>query len=169
MNRFLRAKPIALVLLLAIMSMLVAACAGDEGPAGAQGDTGSAGAAGEAGPQGPAGDAGSAGSAGAAGSTGAAGSDGPAGPPGPPGPGGSGSAAAVTVIGSTVYGTGWDSGERVDVEAVSADGSSTSLGTGTANAGGAFDIDASGMSTGGYGIVATGNRGGIASTVLIVK
>ena len=73
----------------------------------------------------------------------------------------------MIVIGSTLHGTGWTSGERVDVEVVSADGSSTSLGTATANAGGAFDMDVSGMSPG--SVVATGNRGGLASTVLIVK
>ena len=167
MNRFFRAKPIALVLLFAIMSMLVAACAGDDGPAGAKGDSGTAGAAGEAGPQGQAGDTGPAGAAGSAGSAGRAGSAGPTGAPGPPGPGGSGSTAGVAVIGSTVFGTGWESGERVSVEVVAADGSSTSLGTATANAGGAFDMDVSGMSPG--SVVATGNRGGLASTVLVAK
>ncbi len=148
MNRFLRAKPIALVLLLAIVSMLLAACAGDEG---ARGAAGAPGAAGEAGPQGP------------------AGSDGSAGAPGPPGPAGSGSTAGITVVGSTVYGTGWTSGESVDVDVVSGDGSSTSLGSATANAGGAFEMDASGMSSGGYSVVATGNQGGQASGLLIVK
>ena len=160
MNRFLRAKPIALVLLLAIVSMLLAACSGSDGPAGATGAAGAAGAAGEAGPQGPAGSAGSSGSAGSAGSAGA---------PGPPGPAGSGSTAGITVVGSTVYGTGWGSGESVDVDAVSDDGSPTSLGTATANAGGSFNVDASSLSLGGYGIVAVGNQGGKASGVLIVK
>ena len=75
----------------------------------------------------------------------------------------------MSVVESTVYGTGWSVGESVDVEAVSADGSSVSLGSATANAGGAFEIDASGLGTGGYSIVATGNQGGLDSTVLIVK
>ena len=160
MNRFLRAKPIALVLLLTIVSMLLAACSGSDGPAGATGASGAAGAAGEAGPQG---------AAGSAGSTGAAGSAGASGAPGPPGPAGSGSTAGITVVGSTVHGTGWEAGESVDVDAVSDDGSSTSLGSATANAGGAFNMDASALSSGGYSIVAVGNRGGQASGLLMVK
>ena len=55
------------------------------------------------------------------------------------------------------------------MDVVSGDGSSTSLGSATADAGGAFEMDASGMSSGGYSVVATGNQGGQASGLLIVK
>ena len=73
----------------------------------------------------------------------------------------------MTVVGSTVYGTGWAANESVDVDVVADDGSSTSLGTATASAGGAFEMDASGASSG--SVVAVGSEGGLASTVLIVK
>ena len=77
----------------------------------------------------------------------------------------------MTVVESTVYGTGWGSGESVDVEVVSDDGSTVSLGTATASAGGAFDMDAggTGLAQGGYGVVATGDQGGLASGLLIIK
>ena len=74
-------------------------------------------------------------------------------------------------MGSTVYGTGGSDGESVDVEVVSDDGSSVSLGSVTASAGGLFTMDAggTGLSSGGYGVVAVGNQGGQASGVLIIK
>ena len=77
----------------------------------------------------------------------------------------------MTVVGLTVHGTGWAAGESVDVDVVSADGSTISLGSATANGGGSFEVDASGtgLGQGGYGVVATGNQGGLASGLLIIK
>ncbi len=134
MNRFLSVKSMALVLVLTILTLVAAACAGETGPAG------------PAGPAGP---------------PGAAGADGAAGPAGPTlaanvdlSKASVASDAATTV---TVYGTGWNNGASVSLALVSADGSSVSLGSGTANAGGIFSVDASipALSAGVHSIVAT--------------
>ena len=77
----------------------------------------------------------------------------------------------MTVEVLTVYGTGWGDGEVVEVNVVAGDGSSVALGSETANAGGAFTIDASGtgLPVGGYSVVATGDQGGLASGLLLIK
>jgi hypothetical protein len=143
MNRFLSVKSMALVLVLTILTLVAAACAGAEGPAGPAGPTGAAGAAGAAGPQGP---AGAAGAAGAAGPTLAANVD-----------LSKGSVTSGTATTVTVYGTGWTNGSSVSLALVSGDGSSVSLGSGTANAGGIFSVEASipALSAGVHSIVAT--------------
>jgi hypothetical protein len=140
MNRFLSVKSMALVLVLTILTLVAAACAGAEGPAGPAGPTGAAGAAGPQGPAGPAG------AAGAAGPTLAANVD-----------LSKGSVASGTATTVTVYGTGWTNGSSVSLALVSGDGSSVSLGSGTANAGGIFSVEASipALSAGVHSIVAT--------------
>ena len=77
----------------------------------------------------------------------------------------------MSVSGTTVYGTGWGAGERVSVVVMSDDGSSVSLGSATASAGGAFTMEAgaTGLPKGGYGVIATGNQGGLASGLLLIK
>ena len=156
MNRFFSAKGMALVLLVAIMSLLLAACsdgadgaAGAQGPKGDQGDQGQQGDRGDTGRDGPTGrngadgkdgkngKAGADGKDGSAGKAGKAGKDGSDGRPGAPGPQGetghsnidlaSMSATADSALSITAYLTGWEASEVVTIQLVSPDGSSADL------------------------------------------
>ncbi len=177
MNRF-SLKSMSLVLLVAIFGLVLAAC---EGPAGPAGSTGAAGAAGPAGPQGPAGAAGGDGADGADGSDGAPGAPGAPGIPGVPGVDGDSSTAGVTLVRNTFSAdlpvsttaalTGFEPDESIAVTLMAGDGSSTSLGSATADAGGMGSVDVrhDGLAAGMYSIEAVGDGGGKASTALFVK
>ena len=179
MNRF-SLKSMSLVLLLAIFGLMLAAC-GSEGPAGPQGSAGPTGGDGAQGPAGSAGAGGAAGEDGEDGSDGAPGAPGAPGIPGVPGVDGDSSTAGVALVrnnfaadlpvSTTAALTGFEEGEQVAVELIAEDGSSTSLGSATANAGGMASVDVrhDGLAAGMYSIEAVGDGGGKASTALFVK
>ena len=180
MNRF-SLKSMSLVLLVAIFGLLLAACTGPDGAAGAKGDAGPVGPAGPQGPAGPAGPAGADGADGADGENGAPGAPGAPGIPGVPGVDGDSSTAGVMLVrnnfaadlpvSTTAALTGFEEGEQIAVELIAEDGSSTSLGSATANAGGmgSADVRHDGLAAGMYSIEAVGDGGGKASTALFVK
>lgn len=177
MNRF-SLKSMSLVLLVTIFSLLLAACSGADGIDGTNGQDGADGAAGA---QGPAGADGADGSNGADGSDGAPGAPGAPGIPGVPGVDGDSSTAGVELVrnnfaadlpvSTTAALTGFEEGEQVAVELLAGDGSSTSLGSATANAGGMASVDVrhDGLAAGMYSIEAVGDGGGKASAALFVK
>ena len=182
MNRFFSTKSLSLVLLVAIFTLLVAACS--DGADGATGPAGSAGADGPAGADGAAGSAGPQGSAGADGADGADGKDGGPGLPGQPGqPGEDGRPSHIAVeltrnnfssdlpVVVTAIVTGLEGGESVDVTLMFGDGTSRSWGTGTANAGGiaALELSNDGLSSGSYSVLIDGSASGKTSAALIVK
>ena len=151
MRQFLRARFLALVVILSVVALVAAACAGDAGSTGATGATGPAGERGGVGPQGVAGPSGSQGPAGARGADGAAGR---AGATGPAGVDGATIASSATVIGGStlfdfpfgiavsgdtlqVWGSGFNAGESVLVKVGDA---SIPGGSAEANSSGAFAI-----------------------------
>ena len=177
MNRF-SLKSMSLVLLVAIFGLLLVACSGPEGPAG---PAGAAGAAGAAGPEGPAGADGADGAAGADGADGAPGAPGAPGIPGVPGVDGDSSTAGVTLVrnnfaanlpvSTTAALTGFEPDESVSVTLMAGDGTSTTMGSATADAGGmaSVDIRHDGLAAGMYSVEAVGDGGGKASDALFVK
>ncbi len=180
MNRF-SLKSMSLVLLVAIFGLVLAACTGPEGPAGPAGAAGPAGSAGPQGPAGPAGSDGATGSDGADGADGAPGAPGAPGIPGVPGVDGDSSTAGVELmrnnfsadlpVSTTAVLTGFEPGESIAVTLMAGDGSSTSLGTATANDGGIADVDVrhDGLAAGTYAVEAAGDGGGKASAAIFVK
>ena len=165
MKRFLSARAMALLLAVALASLLAVACTGDVGPAGPQGSAGPQGPAGSQGPEGPRGDAGRAGSSGAPGA---------AGEQGPPGPSLNASIALsewqiepaeMTVA---VYGSGWQDFEDITLTVVHPDGSTEGVGTVRARRGGQWAHDLTMEFTAGqYSVIAMGDDGGSASHTIV--
>lgn len=165
MKRFLSARAMALLLVVALASLLAVACTGDVGPAGPAGPQGPQGAAGSQGPEGPRGDAGRAGAPGAPGAVGEQ---------GPPGP----SLNASIVISEwtiepgdvtvTVYGSGWEDFEDITLTVVHPDGSEEGAGTVRARRGGQWAHDLTmDFASGQYSVIATGDDGGSASHSIV--
>ena len=165
MKRFLSARAMVLVLLLAVVSMLAIACTGEQGPAGPAGAAGAAGAAGPQGPEGP------------QGGTGPRGNTGAPGQPGPPGPSLNASITIDTLVTGpdgalevAVLGAGWSALEGIALTVIHPDGSEAAAGPARATNSGIFlynlTIDASRYGV--YGIVAQGDAGGSASGVVWV-
>ncbi len=180
-------KGLALVLVLAMLSLVLVACEGKQGPSGPPGPTGPAGAAGPAGsagvrgPEGPAGPAGAAGPVGPAGAAGVAGAAGAAGKTGPSQP----TSIVVTpnsvVTGGTfnIAGSGLQPGEgwlAIMVAAIA--GSDLIMSGGDANASGAFEsigrvaaglnVAKPGVNPGVYTVRVIGTKGSVASAPIIV-
>ena len=145
MRQFLRARFLALVVILSVVALVASACAGDAGSTGATGATGADGERGSVGPQGVAGPSGSQGTPGVRGANGAAGSA---------GVDGKTIASPATVIGGStlfdfpfgvavsgdtlqVWGSGFNAGESVLIKVGDA---SIPGGSAEANSSGAFAV-----------------------------
>lgn len=79
--------------------------------------------------------------------------------------------AADLPVSTTAVLTGFEPDESIDVTLMAGDGSSTSLGSATANAGGIGEVDVrhDGLAAGTYSVEAVGDGGGKASAALFVK
>ena len=166
MKRFLSARALALLLVVALASLLAVACTGDVGPQGPQGSAGPQGPAGQQGPEGPRGDPGRAGSAGAPGA---------AGEQGPPGPSLNASISISEWMFEpgettfTVYGSGWQDFEDITLTAVHSDGSTAGAGVVRARRGGQWSHELTmDFGAGQYSIIAHGDDGGSASHAIVV-
>jgi hypothetical protein len=154
MRQFIRARFLALVVILSVVALVAAACAGDAGSQGPQGSAGAAGDRGGVGLQGVAGPSGSQGPVGASGADGRVGPNGADGTSGADGVDGAAIASAATVIGGStlfdfpfgiavsgdtlqVWGSGFNAGESVLIKV-----GSTSIpgGSAEANSDGAFSV-----------------------------
>ena len=150
------------------------------GPQGIQGSQGIEGADGARGPQGPTGAQGDTGPEGGRGAGGARGPAGSAGLPGAPGPAGptvplnivlSASTQAAGTLNVTVYGSGFTASSTVTLQLGWPDGSTSSLDSATANAGGTFWAaltTTTSLAEGGYAVWATDTSGSSATAPLVV-
>ncbi len=194
MKRFLSARGMILVLLAAGIALVAAACSGSDGGQGAPGSQGSPGIQGSQGIQGLTGPQGIQGSQGISGADGARGPQGPTGSQGDTGPKGdrgarglqgvvgrfgptvplsivlSASTQAAGTLNVTVYGSGFTASSTVTLQLAWPDGSTSSLGSATANAGGAFWTDlttTTSLTEGGYAVWATDTSGASATAPLV--
>ena len=158
------------MMLVSILSVLfLAACAGNPGEPGLPGNPGAPGNPGNPGPQGPAGPPGPPGVPGLPGNPGSPGEPGLAGDPGLPGPqgpqgiAGISPGAGVSVSsnpvyldqGLTVWGSGFQPFEPVQVFLDLQGGNDPNLGFATANGGGAFELSLAGPLTAISGVTRT--------------
>ena len=183
MRQFVRARFLALVVIISAAALVAAACTGDVGPAGPQGSPGTDGARGEVGPQGV---------AGPSGSQGMPGPQGPQGPRGPAGPAGADGidgelvvSPASVMAGSTlfdypihtavsggalrVWGSGFNPGESVLIQVGD---TSVPGGSAEANSSGAFSVMTGALPNsilpGVYTLWASGDMGTMVSSPLVV-
>ncbi len=189
MRQFVRARFLALVVIISAAALVAAACSGDVGPAGPAGSAGADGARGDVGPQGIPGPSGSQGVAGPQGERGlvgvpgSRGADGAAGAPGAPGE--TVVSPASVIAGSTlfdypihiavtggairVWGSGFNDGEVVLIQVGDA---SVPGGSATANSSGAFAVETDALpdsiAAGVYSLWAIGDGGTRVSSPLVV-
>ena len=189
MRQFVRARFLALVVIISAAALVAAACSGDVGPAGPAGSAGADGARGDVGPQGIPGPSGSQGVAGPQGERGLVGvpgqrgADGAAGAPGAPGE--TVVSPASVIAGSTlfdypihiavtggairVWGSGFNDGEVVLIQVGDA---SVPGGSATANSSGAFAVETDALpdsiAAGVYSLWAIGDGGTKVSSPLVV-
>ena len=189
MRQFVRARFLALVVIISAAALVAAACSGDVGPAGPAGSAGADGARGAIGPQGGVGPSGS---QGIPGSPGQQGERGLVGVPGQRGADGALGAPGETVVspasviaGSTlfdypihiavtggairVWGSGFNDGEVVLIQVGDA---SVPGGSATANSSGAFAVETDALpdsiAAGVYSLWAIGDEGTKVSSPLVV-
>ena len=192
MRQFVRARFLALVVIISAAALVAAACSGDVGPAGPAGPAGADGARGAIGPQGGVGPSGSQGIPGSPGQQGERGLVGVPGQRGADGALGAAGAPGETVVspasviaGSTlfdypihiavtggairVWGSGFNDGEVVLIQVGDA---SVPGGSATANSSGAFAVETDALpdsiAAGVYSLWAIGDGGTKVSSPLVV-
>ncbi len=189
MRQFVRARFLALVVIISAAALVAAACSGDVGPAGPAGADGARGAIGPQGGVGPSGSQGIPGSPGQQGERGLVGVPGQRGADGAPGaagaPGETVVSPASVIAGSTlfdypihiavtggairVWGSGFNDGEVVLIQVGDA---SVPGGSATANSSGAFAVETDALpdsiAAGVYSLWAIGDGGTKVSSPLVV-